>query len=82
MPELEKRGFHFLVQVGAFSDQANAQDLAARLKKDGFSCYVIKEKESGKVFSKVRIGKFQKRADAESKLEALIRKGYPARIFP
>ena len=82
LDELEKRGFHFVIQVGAFGDEGNAQDLEARLRKDGFSAYAVKEKEGGKVFYKVRIGKFEKRASAEKELEALIRKGYPARIFP
>jgi tetratricopeptide (TPR) repeat protein len=82
LEELEQRGFHFVVQVGAFGDKNNSQDLVHKLKEDGFSAYVLGEKEDGKLFYKVRIGKFTKRASAEYQLEALIKKGYPARIFP
>ncbi|MBN2121280.1 MAG: SPOR domain-containing protein [Candidatus Omnitrophica bacterium] len=82
LEELNKRGFHFVVQVGAFIDKDNAGDLIKNLKKDGFSSYLVGEKEDGKLFYKVRIGKFIKRKEAEAELESLIAKGYPARIFP
>ncbi|MFC1514978.1 SPOR domain-containing protein [Candidatus Omnitrophota bacterium] len=82
LDELERRGFHFVVQVGAFRDQKNARDLGAKLKNDGFSAYVAEASEDGNLFYKVRIGMFAKRSSAESELEALIKKGYPARIFP
>jgi len=82
LEELEKRGFHFVVQIGAFVDKDNAYKLIRDLKKKGFSPYLVLEKENGKRFFKVRAGKFTRRVAAESKLEALLEKGYPARIFP
>ena len=80
--ELEKRGFNFVIQIGAFTDRVNAQELALGLKRDGFLPYLVEEKEDGKLFYKVRIGKFLEHNKAEAELESLIKKGYPARIFP
>lgn len=82
LDELERRGFHFVIQVGAFVDKKNALKLVRALQKDGESPDLVVEKQNGKRFYKVRIGEFEGRNNAESKLEDLLAKGYPARIFP
>lgn len=82
LEELERRGYSFVIQVGAFLDKKNAQELFRQLKKKGFDSYVVEDKENGSRFYKVRVGKFDGRSDAEVKREALLDKGFPARIFP
>ena len=82
LEELDRRGYSFVIQVGAFLDKKNSRELFRNLKKKGFTSYVIEDKENGSRFYKVRVGKFDKRADAEAKREALLDKGFPARIFP
>ncbi len=80
--ELDKRGYSFVIQVGAFLDKKNSRELFRNLKKKGFDPYVVEDKENGSRFFKVRVGRFDKREDAEAKREALLDKGFPARIFP
>jgi len=58
----------FVIQVGAFSDEAKASALAAELKKKGFAAYTEK---AGKV-TRVRVGPVPARGDAE-KLAAKLR---------
>ncbi|PLX70522.1 MAG: sporulation protein [Azoarcus sp.] len=58
----------FVIQIGAFSDEAKASALAAELKKKGFAAYTEK---AGKV-TRVRVGPVPARSDAE-KLAAKLR---------
>ncbi|AWI80238.1 sporulation protein [Parazoarcus communis] len=58
----------FVIQIGAFSDEAKASALAADLKKKGFAAYTEK---AGKV-TRVRVGPVPARSDAE-KLAAKLR---------
>ena len=53
------------IQVGAFANQSEANSLADRLKKKGYSVNVLfpEPNESLKLY-KVRVGKFQKEANA------------------
>jgi cell division septation protein DedD len=55
----------FTIQVGAFKDRASAESVMDRLKKKGFSAYVVApEGPDGGLFN-VRVGSFPARADAE-----------------
>lgn len=58
----------FVIQIGAFSDEAKASALAAELKKKGFAAYT---ENAGKV-TRVRVGPVPARSDAE-KLAAKLR---------
>lgn len=82
LTDLKKRGFSFVVQVGAFVKKKHARNLKKELKNKGFSVYIVKERENGDLFYKVRVGNFKKRERAEDKLKELLAFSYPARIFP
>lgn len=60
----------------------HARNLKKELKNKGFSVYIVKERENGDLFYKVRVGNFKKRERAEDKLKELLAFSYPARIFP
>lgn len=68
LPAQEAAPESFVIQVGAFSDEAKASALAAELKKKGFAAYTEK---AGKV-TRVRVGPLPARSDAE-KLAAKLR---------
>jgi DedD protein len=54
-----------VVQVGAFADAAKAREVRARLEKAGLKTYtqVVETKEGAR--TRVRVGPFVSRADAE-----------------
>ncbi|MCB1916084.1 MAG: SPOR domain-containing protein [Rhodocyclaceae bacterium] len=61
----------FVVQVGAYRDRGNATSLQGKLEADGFSAFT--ERSGDK--TRVRIGPFDDRADAESVLARVRRMG-------
>jgi len=55
----------FVVQVGAFSDEAKARDVRTKLEKAGFKTYThVAETKEGKR-TRVRVGPFTSRDDAD-----------------
>lgn len=54
------------VQVGSFSDEANAMGLRDRLRKKGFPAYVDAIEGNGKTFYRVRVGPMVQRPEAET----------------
>ena len=54
----------FTIQVGAFKDKDTAESVVARLKKKGFTAFVVAPEGSDNLFN-VRVGSFAARADAE-----------------
>ncbi|MCM8800603.1 MAG: SPOR domain-containing protein [Candidatus Omnitrophica bacterium] len=74
--------FYYTVQVGAFSNQINAQTLLERLIKEGYPAYIeeINLKESTSY--RVRVGRFKTRYEAQRLEERLKQQGYPTKIYP
>jgi len=71
------------VQVGAYSNRANAALQVARLKKEGFAAELQASTTRGMTFWRVRIGPFVERTLAQRSLERVLSDGfYDARIFP
>lgn len=66
----------YKVQCGAFSQRANADTLAERLRNDGYSPYIY---QADGLF-KVQVGAFAQRSNAEALVEELQSKGYEAVI--
>ena len=58
-----KTGSYFTIQVGAFSSKRNADKLAGRLKKRGYSVNVIPPR-SGSRLHRVTVGKFRTKSGA------------------
>lgn len=63
------------VQVGAFNSRKNAENLARRLKADGFDAYI---KHEG--FYRVQVGAFSHKEYADTLARKLRAKGYPVYI--
>ena len=71
----------FVVQVGAYSDTAMMRDARARVEKLGFKTYTqVVENDAGKR-TRVRLGPFASRDEADSVAAKLKRSGLPANIL-
>jgi len=63
----------YTVQVGAFSKQINAQNLAKEITDKGYQTYVVK----GKTLYKVQVGEFKSYEEAQNISQKLKELGYP-----
>lgn len=79
---LDRDDFFFCVQVGSFITRANALRLAQELRRRGYEAEVSEAVMGGKLFHRVRIGRFARRPEAEVEARRLADDGFPARIFP
>ncbi|OGD15818.1 hypothetical protein A2V47_01400 [Candidatus Atribacteria bacterium RBG_19FT_COMBO_35_14] len=61
------------VQVGAFSTEQNAQNLAKEIRDKGYQTYVVK----GKTLYKVQVGEFKSYEEAQNISQKLKESGYP-----
>lgn len=70
-----------VVQVGAFAEQARAQEVRMRLERAGLKTYtqVANTAEGPRI--RVRVGPFDSRAEAEKTAEAVKKLGLPASIL-
>jgi cell division septation protein DedD len=66
LPEAWGRGSGFVVQVGAFSAAAVADDVKRKLRVKGFESYVVPATPSGDGKWRVRVGPVSTRAGADS----------------
>ncbi len=72
----------YTVQVGAFTNYANAEKFIAQLKAQGYDVYSVLCLLAGKNLCRVRVGKFKTRQEAEGLKRKLEKDGYFAKIFP
>lgn len=79
---LRENQFYFTVQVGSFQNQDNAYSFCGELKQDGYDAFIEKNEHNHLVFYRVRIGKFDTRAEVEQLADNLKAKGVPVRIYP
>ncbi len=70
----------YTVQVGSFSRPRNADELTAKLLRQGYSAYMADDKSHG--MSRVRVGRFSSKSDAASTESKLKREGSPTKIIP
>jgi len=70
----------WLVQLGAFGDQANAERLAARVATFGYEAEVSAFPSSGRTVYRVRVGPEDTRARAEAIASALSAHGFVAQV--
>lgn len=71
------------VQAGSFTQQDNAETLAAELRKLGFPAYVSRFDDGGRLHFRVRVGGYPSRDAAQSKADEIRdRTGEPARPVP
>ncbi|HEX7029208.1 MAG TPA: SPOR domain-containing protein [Gammaproteobacteria bacterium] len=68
------------VQVGSFSNDSNAENLAAALRERGFPAYVSRFEDGGAIHHRVRVGGFASRDAAQAKADEIREQtGQPAR---
>jgi DedD protein len=70
----------YALQTAALSNENAARDLAARLKKAGFSSYVEPVKTSAGIRHRVRVGPFPSEEEAKKVRERMRAAGYPAAV--
>ena len=72
--------FTYLVQAGAYARTEDAEQQRAKLAMLGFEARLTEREQSGRTMYRVRIGPFDKRADAEAAKEKLDRAGVDAAL--
>ena len=68
------------VQVGAFKDRGNAENLVKKLKQEGFSARLVEMKSGEVSLSKVLVQAGEDRASADRLAKTLSEKGYPVLV--
>jgi tetratricopeptide (TPR) repeat protein len=75
--------FYYTVQVGSFSNRANARNLIEKLIRKGYPAYIEEAiSQEGERIYRVRVGKLKIRQEALILAGKLTQEGYPARIYP
>jgi DedD protein len=69
------------VQVNAFPDDKSAQNLVDRLKDKGYKAYSTEVRNNGRVWYRVRVGRFNSREEAEKVGDTLRNKENMANSF-
>jgi len=79
---LEDEQFCFTVQVGSFVDKDNVKEICDRLQKRGYTTYISEVRRRGRLFYRVRVGRFDTKVEAEYMAKDLRREGFPTKIYP
>ena len=74
-------GRHYVVQVGAFLDRDNAERLKTALLWKEKDVYITKAEVSGRLFYRVRLGRFKERDKAKALAQRLAQDGYPVVVM-
>lgn len=69
------------MQVGAFSDESRARETRQKLEKAGLKTYVNVAKTADGERTRVRVGPFESRAEAEKAAARIKALGLPAAIL-
>jgi DedD protein len=70
------------VQLGSFSNQTNAERLAAELRKQGYAAFLSRVQTSAEVLHRVRVGPQQNRESAEQVAARLGSDGHKGQVVP
>ncbi|TDJ35799.1 MAG: hypothetical protein E2O53_05320 [Gammaproteobacteria bacterium] len=70
------------VQLGSFSNQKNAERLAADLRKQGYAAFLSQLQTGSVALHRVRIGPQEDRDSAESVAARLARSGHVGQVVP
>jgi DedD protein len=70
------------VQLGSFSDQANAERLAADLRSQGYAAFLSRLQTSANLLHRVRVGPQENRESAESIAAQLEKIGHKGQVVP
>jgi cell division septation protein DedD len=69
------------VQVNAFPDEKSAKTWVDRLRDKGYNAYLSESRIQGRVWYRVRVGRFESRDEAEKTQESLKKKEHLAKAF-
>ena len=72
----------WVVQLGSFGDQGNAERLAADLRKQGFAAFLSQLSTSSGPLHRVRIGPQKDRESAEAMAVRLQKAGHKGQVLP
>lgn len=72
----------FAVQLGSFSNQQNAERLAADLRKQGFAAFLSQLSTEGGQLHRVRVGPQKDREAAEAMAARLAKAGHKGKVLP
>lgn len=70
------------VQLGSFSNQQNAEKLAANLRDQGYAAFLSQLERGGTALHRVRIGPQKDRAGAEQIATQLAKSGHKGQVVP
>jgi DedD protein len=70
------------VQLGSFSDEANAERLAANLRKEGYAAFLSRHETSSGSLHRVRVGPQKDRQSAETVASKLGGDGHKGQVVP
>jgi len=70
------------VQLGSFSNQQNAEKLAASLRDQGYAAFLSQLERGGAALHRVRIGPQKDRAGAEQIAAQLAKSGHKGQVVP
>lgn len=70
------------VQLGSFGNEANAERLAADLRKQGFAAFLSRTSGDSGVLHRVRVGPQKDRESAEAMAERLQKAGHKGQVVP
>lgn len=79
---LSEEILYFTVQVGSFGKKANAIRLCDELIKKGYDASILKSENEGRDFYKVRVGRLNRKEDAEELAKRLQAEGLSTNILP
>jgi cell division protein FtsN len=72
--------FTYLVQVGAYTQAADAEAQRAKLAIQGFAAKVQEREQAGRTVYRVRLGPFDTRAEAEGVQQKLLATGFEGQM--
>ncbi|MEK7746444.1 MAG: SPOR domain-containing protein [Elusimicrobiota bacterium] len=78
---VERKKTQYWAQIGSFSEKERADKLAAELKAGGHPVSIAVGKSSKTVFHVVRVGPFQRRAEAQAAVKQLTAQGHSALLI-
>jgi DedD protein len=70
-----------IIQVGAFSDKAKIRDVRRKLEKAGFQTYTQDINKDGERTTRIRVGPYETREDAEKAAKAIRKLELPASVL-
>lgn len=81
VPTTQVRDVNYYLQVGAFSEDAPADNLKAKLALMGFESVIMTAKIGNNTFHRVSVGPYQNFAKAKTIRERLIQEGFKANMI-